>query len=468
MKNTLCSLIMAASLPLIIQTASAQILFSDNFNGITGPSGYPATPTTGANFELDNPGRIGGSLTLPAGANYVLGNTTDGSGNVNVQLGNPNTLPGNNLDNNVVGDNMLLAATATTWINYDFSGISGPLSLTFNGLVDSGDSTDWLSVMLGNTGQHSFVTDTTFGILFRANGGTQYFPGGITGGSGAAPGINVWQSYQIILSDTAGTGSAFAGNGSLITYYANGVKLGSASVGQLVAGQGYLGFGCPGAIVGIDDIVVAQSVPVPWLPVEVQAISPASATVAVSSNAVFTAAFSNSPPVSLQWQQIVNGSTNNINTGVVNVTNNGVVTSTLTLANLQLTNSGSYLLEAVNATNGAVAVYTTSAPLKVVPTITWYAEGAGNGAFLDDSVLAFAGSVANEVYGVDFGVGTITTDNGYTFDDVSVGNMSIAGTVSGFSGYEGSASTGDFNRRGRTLLLSWGPAAQAPVSRQDC
>jgi hypothetical protein len=252
----------AASLPLIAQTGSAQVLFSDNFNGMTGSSGYPATATTGANYELGNPGRIGGTLTLPSGANYVLGNTVDGSGNVNVQLGNPNTLPANNLDNNVVGDDMLLAANAATWINYDFSSINGPLTLSFDGLVDSSDPTDWFSVMLGNTGQHSFVTDTTFGILFRENGGTQYFPGGITGASGAAPGTNVWQSYQLVISDTAGTGSAFDGNGSKIEYYANGVDLGTASIAQLTAGQGYLGFGCPNSIVGIDDISVS-TVPEP-------------------------------------------------------------------------------------------------------------------------------------------------------------------------------------------------------------
>ena len=72
------------------------------------------------------------------------------------------------------------------------------------------------------------------------------------------------------------------------------------------------------------------------LPVLVSNTSPASASVIVGSNVVFTAAFSNSPPVSLQWQQIVSGSpnvTNNINTGVVNVTNNGVVSSMLTLNN---------------------------------------------------------------------------------------------------------------------------------------
>jgi hypothetical protein len=446
MKTPLRRLLLAASMPVIVHTASAQVLFSDNFNGITGPSGYPATPATGANFELAIPGRIGGSLTLPAGTNYLNGFFTDG----NEQLGNGNSLPADNLDDNVAGDNLLLANQASDWINYDFSAINAPVSLTFNGLVDSGNLTDWLAVLVGSSSQSPWVLDTSFSLLYRANGGTQYFNNGngTTGASGAAPGANVWQRYQIILSDSTGTGSAFAGNGSVITYYANGVMLGSASIGQLVAGQGYLGFDSPSQIVGIDDIVVSQSVPVGWLPIEVQAISPASDTVALGSNAVFTAAFSNSPPVSLQWQKIVVGtSTNSVNTGVVNVTNNGIVTSTLTISNAQLADAAAYQVVAVNATNSAVVIGATPASLVVVPTITWFAPGAGNGTFSSNSVLTFAGTVANEVYGVDFGgSGLETTANGYTFNDYQAsGNVTVAGTVSIFGGYEGIASTGDLN-----------------------
>lgn len=176
---------------------------------------------------------------------------------------------------------------------------------------------------------------------------------------------------------------------------------------------------------------------------------PASATVAVGSNAVFTAAFSNSPPVTLQWQQIVSGSpnvTNNINTGVVTVTANGVETSTLTLNNVQMSAAGSYRLSAVN--QAGTTVYTTPAPLTVIPTITWYAAGTYNSSFVDDTVLALAGSVANEVYGVDFGgSGPVTTDNGYAFNDYAgSGNMGVAGGgLLDFGGFEGGASTGDFN-----------------------
>ena len=261
MKNPLYHLIIAASLPLIAQTASAQVLFSDNFNGITGPSGYPATPSTGANFELGIPGRIGGTLTLPAGAAYINGFVTDG----NEQLGNPNTLTPDNLDDNVVGDNLLLANNASDVINYDFSSINAPLAITFNGNIHGGgDGTQWLSFMINTATGTPFIVNAVAGILFRQNGGTEIWNNGsnLGDGPGAAPGDNVWQSYEIILSDSTGTGSAFDGNGSLMQYYANGTLLGTETLGQLTAGEGYLGFGVDSQIAGIDDIVVS-AVPEP-------------------------------------------------------------------------------------------------------------------------------------------------------------------------------------------------------------
>lgn len=168
--------------------------------------------------------------------------------------------------------------------------------------------------------------------------------------------------------------------------------------------------------------------------------TPASATVGSGTNIVFTAAFSNSPPVNLQWQQIVSGApnvTNDISTGVVTVTNNGIVSSTLTLTNLQVTNSGSYRLEAIDVSDSSNLAYSAPAPLTVIPVITWYAAGTYNGAFSDNSVLALAGPVSNEVYGVDFGgSGPQTTANGYTFNDnVTSGNMAVGNNPSSYSFY---------------------------------
>jgi hypothetical protein len=98
--------------------------------------------------------------------------------------------------------------------------------------------------------------------------------------------------------------------------------------------------------------------------------TPASASVEVGTNIAFTAAFSNTPPVNLQWQGIVNGVTNNLNAGVVIWTNNGVIASTLTLTDLRVTDSGSYRLKATAIGNSANISYSTPAALTVNSVIT--------------------------------------------------------------------------------------------------
>ena len=96
-----------------------------------------------------------------------------------------------------------------------------------------------------------------------------------------------------------------------------------------------------------------------------QDIEPNYAETVAGDQVIFTAAYSNSPPVNLQWVDVSGGVTNTVNTGMVNVTNNGVVTSTLTLNNVQRGNSGAYQLEAINANNSTDVAYSDAASLVV-------------------------------------------------------------------------------------------------------
>ncbi len=152
---------------------------------------------------------------------------------------------------------------------------------------------------------------------------------------------------------------------------------------------------------------------VPPSPYLIQDILPGYVETVVGDQVVLTAAFSNSPPVNLQWQQVVAGPvTNNVNAGVVNVTNNSVITSTLTLNDVQLADSGSYQLAAVNATNGAAApsyssgcaLVVGSVPAAVNNVVMEYAAQSGNLNVSTNFTPDWAVNTGNDlIYGASYG-----------------------------------------------------------------
>jgi len=101
---------------------------------------------------------------------------------------------------------------------------------------------------------------------------------------------------------------------------------------------------------GVSEIVVQgydSTAPVPPpSPYLIADTLPKYAETVPGDQVVFTAGYSNAPPANLQWQVVQSGVTNNVS---------GATNATLTLANVQVSDSGLYLLKAVNATNGAAA-----------------------------------------------------------------------------------------------------------------
>ncbi len=218
----------------------AAVLFTDN---------YDATSNQSPNDQIGNPGRQGGPLA-------TLGYIQAG----NVQIGNLTTLPPS--PGSDLGDEFLAAFGSVAYINHDFSNETDLLEISFRGLVSSVENTganNWVSLIVGNAAGAPFVNSANVAaILFRANGATEEWNRGnsAAGASSAAPGFDVWTDYKVVLSDTAGTGSAFAGNGSKAAYYVNGSLLGTLNITQLNAGDGYIGFGAD-RIVGYDNVKIA-------------------------------------------------------------------------------------------------------------------------------------------------------------------------------------------------------------------
>jgi len=192
--------ILWGSLGIFASSHASTLLLSDNFNdsnaGVPGfndnlgvtQSGTLATTAyslQGTNYvaQHGNGGVLGASGVL------LVATSTDGNGNGSVSLNN----------------NFATQANDT----------NQALKITFNIGTVSGyaDTSRWVQFNVGNS-QHLDVGNASVGagVLFRVSGGTQLLSGGGGIGGGSA-----WSSNDLVtitLTDAAGTGSAFNGNGS--------------------------------------------------------------------------------------------------------------------------------------------------------------------------------------------------------------------------------------------------------------
>ena len=129
-------------------------------------------------------------------------------------------------------------------LNQDFSTIANdlnlPLSFQFDAWVtDTANTACWASITLGS-GQNLIVNSAgaKFGILPAPDGSMQVW---VNGAAQAAS--HTGNTYRIVLSNTAGTGSAFNGNGSKAALYNGATLVGTYTLPQLALGDGYLSFG---------------------------------------------------------------------------------------------------------------------------------------------------------------------------------------------------------------------------------
>ena len=234
MKNTLSRLLLAASLPVILQTASAQVLLTDNFT-VDANKNDP-------NYELGN-GRQTGTQML---SDYRSGGSQH-------QLGNPGTFvgqPGGATNSHY----LLLAFTAGVQNNTDVaSAATGPLVVSFDMYFHSdgnpygGDPSDWGAFSLRANRSDGFPVAQAgeFGFLTRYDGRMQVFQNGgsIEPSAWDALGFATNDSWTLIFTDTTtGTNSAFIGLGSQVTIVNGTNTLGTIVLSQLNSSGLYPGF----------------------------------------------------------------------------------------------------------------------------------------------------------------------------------------------------------------------------------
>lgn len=187
----------------------------------------------------------------------------------------------------------------------------------------------------------------------------------------------------------------------------------------------------------------------PSAPVILQNIAPVSATTYVGQQTGFSAAFTGNHPITNQWQFRANGGST-----FINIT--GQTNDSLTLSNLQLTNSGEYRLAAVNAFGSN---NTTAATLTVDPwsdaqiqwqaPVSWSGQSAGQiltnaagsyleaGDFFYDSFIAVTAGNQQYVFRPD-GVSAAILNSPYYGDQFETNAISGSGAL-------GTNVTGDLN-----------------------
>ena len=200
-----------ASAPLITDAHAAGIvLLTDNFNT---ESSFTATP------NADQGGTMGPVTYL----NYAASRGTGA-----LELGSSSNSSRVNVS------------------NFDYDGAANtydaPLEFKFDiGNFNPARGSQWVGIMLGNSSNlWPDAGSTSFSAIFFENGVTQVFRDGILFSS-----TPTWSSSNITLtlSNNAGNGSAFDGDGTLATVWSGNQQIGSWSVPSLVAADVNFAFG---------------------------------------------------------------------------------------------------------------------------------------------------------------------------------------------------------------------------------
>jgi len=262
MKHKLYRLLTAALLPAIVQAASAAVLLTDNFTVLPG-----GVNNQDVNQLLGSGRQTGPLASVSSGffSTYTFGGDHHQIGNTTTDVGQP----GGAANSAYV---LLAFGGGTFQSDLDIAKVStGPLTIEVdmynNGSNPGGGAdTQWVALTLGvpgNTGPNSGGAGE-FGFLKRANGGVQVFQSGsdITSGALDVVGTATDDHWTVTFTDTAGTGSAFTGNGSKVTLQNGATVLGTYALNQLKSSGLRLGFKCDNnRFAGIANLKISGTLP---------------------------------------------------------------------------------------------------------------------------------------------------------------------------------------------------------------
>lgn len=199
--------------------ASADVLFTDNFT-------FPSHVNSQDVNEDINAGRQAG----PLGTNsYILNGLHHQVYNTGTDVGQPVVSDGNYVLvalNGNFQNSMNIAQVSTTTLTIEFDMYEKP----------DPNSTEWCGFSLRDSGNAFPVAGANeFGFIQRKNGGVQVFQNGANPAGTASwdtAGFAAFPHWKLVFSDTNGTGSAFAGNGSMVAFYNGGNLLGTVTFAQ--------------------------------------------------------------------------------------------------------------------------------------------------------------------------------------------------------------------------------------------
>jgi hypothetical protein len=229
----------------ITGSTHAAILLTDNFNGSTTGNDY----VSATGYAADQGGTLGSVSYTVAGPGFWW-NTQRGNGGGAVAY-----------DNGRFSLNHDFATDANSY--------NQALQISFDAYASGfSNAVGWGSFAVGSS-QNVFGFDagSKFGFAFRQSKSAETYA--FSGGTLNTVGDNSYSSFAsdsftILLTDTAGIGSAFNGSGSVAKLFVGGNLLSTTTLDQLGVGDGYLSFGgMPGAWgagfgqANIDNLVVA-------------------------------------------------------------------------------------------------------------------------------------------------------------------------------------------------------------------